>query len=78
MHAFFPQRLRYGYPFLPSLSDKAFNAGITLFQPPLSPGQLLLLLLLLLSLHQVADAAPSGQSCRSLQQMVTAADGGGV
>ena len=34
--SFFPQRLRYGYPFLPSLNDKACNVGIQLFQPPLS------------------------------------------
>ena len=36
----FPQRLRYGYPFLLSLNDKDWIVGNPLFQPPLSTGQL--------------------------------------
>ena len=45
---FFPQRLRYGYPFLPSLNDKACNVGIKFFQPPLSTGPTIIIVIIII------------------------------
>ena len=45
----FPQRLRYGNPFLPSLNDKACNAGIALFQDPLSTRPLVFIIIVVVA-----------------------------